>query len=197
MTKRRDSAVATLRIAHYSGVQICRHRGMKGTHMFSSIGKVGPSRGEVSGVLAQFVRGLAAVAFVASALLMTACGGGGDESGSASVNIGVLVGGQPRPDLVVGQGGSTNLALFAGDSVILEAREPVIWTLFVGGAAVGTGVEVFYAGLNLTATRLNAFTVALDTFAAFPLAAPVGVTMVATSNFDSAVVAKVNILITN
>ena len=197
MTKRRDSAVATLRIAHYSRAQICRHRGMKGTHMISSISRVGPTRGEVSGVLAQLVRGVAAVVVVASALLVTACGGGGDDSGSASVNIGVLVAGQPRPDLVVGQGGSTNLALFAGDSVILEAREPVTWTLFVGGAAVGTGVEVFYAGLNLTATRLDAFTVALKTFAAFPLAGPVGVTMVATSNFDSALVAKVNILITN
>ena len=166
--------------------------------MFSSIGRVGPSRGELSGVLAQFARALAAVVAIASALLMTACGGGGGgDSGSASINIGVLVAGQPRPDLVVGQGGSTDLAIFAGDSVILKAREPVIWTLFVGGAAVGTGVEVFYAGLNLTATRLDAFAVALNTFAAFPLAGPVGVTMVATSTFDSALVARVNILITN
>ncbi len=165
--------------------------------MFSNIGRVGQSRGKVSGVLAQFARAMAAVVAIASALLITACGGGGDDSGSASVSIGVLVAGQTQPDLVVGQGGSTNLALFAGDSVILEAREPVIWTLYVGGAAVGTGVEVFYAGLNLTATKLDAFTVQLDTFAAFPLATPVAVTMEATSPFDSAVVATVNILITN
>jgi len=166
--------------------------------MFSNIGSVGPARGKVSGVLAQFARAMAAVVAIASALLMTACGGGGGvDSGSASVSIGVLVAGQAQPDLVLGQGGSTNLALFAGDSVILEAREPVIWTLYVGGAAVSTGVEVFYAGLNLTATKLDAYTVALDTFAAFPLATPVGVTLVATSPFDSAVVATVNILITN
>ena len=195
--KNRDNEVATLRIAPCSGVQICRHCGMKGAPMFSYSRGPGRHLVEVSGGLGQFARALAAVVTIAGALLLTACGGGGDDSGAASVNIGVLVAGQPRPDLVVGQGGSTNLALFAGDSVILEAREPVIWTLFVGGAAVGTGVEVFYAGLNLTATRLNAFTVALDTFAAFPLAGPVGVTMVATSNFDSALVARVNILITN
>lgn len=158
---------------------------------------VGLSRHEVFGWLPQFARALAAVVAIASALLLTACGGGGDESGAASVNIGVFVAGQPQRDLVVSQGGSTNLALFAGDSVILEAREPVIWTLFVGGAAVSTGLEVFYAGLNLTATRLDAYTVALDTFADFPLAAPVAVTMVATSSFDSALVARVDILVTN
>lgn len=166
--------------------------------MFSNSRRLGSSQRGVSIALPQSGRALAAVVAIAGALLLTACGGGGgDDSGAASVNIGVLVAGQPRPDLVVGQGGSTSLALFAGDSVILEAREPVIWTLFVGGAAVGTGVEVFYAGLNLTATRLDAFTVALDTFAAFPLARPVGVTMVATSTFDSAPVARVDILITN
>ena len=159
---------------------------------------VGLSRHEVSGGFVQFARALAAVVVIASTSLLTACGGGGgDNSGAASVNIGVFVAGQPQRDLIVGQGGSTSLALFAGDSVILEAREPVVWTLFVGGVAVGTGVEVFYAGLNLTATRLDAFTVALDTFAAFPLAAPVAVTMAATSTFDSALVARVDILITN
>lgn len=165
--------------------------------MFSNSRGLGSFQSDVSVVLPQAGRALAAAVTIASALLLTACGGGGGDSGPANINIGVLVAGQAQPDLVLGQGGSTSLAIFAGDSVILEAREPVIWTLFVGGAAVGTGVEVFYAGLNLTATRLDAFTVALDTFAAFPLAGPVGVTMVATSTFDSALVARVDILITN
>lgn len=165
--------------------------------MFSYSRGPGRHRVEVPGGLSQFARTLAAVVTIGGALLLTACGGGGDDSRAASINIGVLVAGQPQPDLVVGQGGSTSLAIFAGDSVILKAREPVIWTLFVGGAAVGTGVEVFYAGLNLTATRLDAFAVALDTFAAFPLPGPVRVTMVATSTFDSALVARVDILVTN
>ncbi len=153
-------------------------------------------RGGMFVVWPQSGRALAAIVAIAGALLLTACGGGGD-SGTAGINIGVSVAGQPQRDLVVGQGGSTSLALFAGDSVALAAREPVTWTLFVGGVAVGTGVEVFYAGLNLTATRLDAYTAALNTFAAFPLAGPVAVTMVATSTFDSALVARVNILITN
>ena len=165
--------------------------------MFSIKRGASPFRSHVSVVLPQCGRALAAAVTIAGVLLLTACGGGGGDSGAASINIGVVVGGQPQPDLVVGQGGSTNLTLFAGDSVILEAHEPVIWTLFVGGAAVGTGVEVFYAGLNLTATKLDAYTVALKTFADFPLAGPVAVTMVATSPFDSALVARVNILITN
>ena len=156
---------------------------------------VGLYRRQVFGGFVQSGRALAAVVAVAGALLLTACGGG--DNGSASINIGVSVAGQPQRDLIVGQGGSTSLALFAGDSVILEAREPVSWTLFVGGVAVGTGVEVFYAGLNLTATRLDAYTAALNTFAAFRLAGPVAVTMVATSTFDSAPVARVDILITN
>ena len=165
--------------------------------MFFNTRGPGLSRDGVPVPLPQFGRAIAAVVTIAGVLLLTACGGGGDGGGAASINIGVLVAGQPQRDLVVGQGGSTNLALFAGNSVVLQAREPVTWTLFVGGAAVGTGVEVFYAGLNLTATKLDAFTVALDTFAAFPLAGPVAVTMVATSPFDSALVARVDILITN
>jgi hypothetical protein len=165
--------------------------------MFSSIDGARRLPAEVFGVSAHLARALVAVLAIASALMLTACGGGGDDGSSASINIGVSVVGQPRRDVIVGQGGSTNLALFAGESVILTAGEPVIWTLFVGGAAVGTGVRVFYAGLNLTATKLDAYTVAVDTFADFPLAGPVAVTLVATSPFDSVQVAAVNILITN
>ena len=165
--------------------------------MFSNTRGPRLSRDCVSFALPRFGRAMAAVVTIAGVLLLTACGGGGDGGGAASINIGVLVAGQPQRDLVVGQGGSTNLALFAGNSVVLQTREPVTWTLCVGGAAVPTGFQVFYAGLNLTATKLDAYTVALDTFAARPLAGPVAVTMVATSPFDSALVARVDILITN
>ena len=140
----------------------------------------------------------AAIALVAAALLLSACGGGGDDAGSAAnINIGVTVGGQPAGDLLVAPGGSVDLAIRAGDSLILEAGEPVFWTLLVGGAAVSTGVEVFYAGVNVKATTLDRFAVAVDTFAQFALRSPVPITLVATSTFDSAQVATVNILITN
>ena len=167
--------------------------------MFSDSCNTGVRWIEVFRARAQSGRALSAVMALSGALLLTACGGGGDDGdgGYASIGIGVSVGGQPQRDVFVSPGGATNLALFAGESVILEAREPVVWTLFVGGAAVGTGVEVFYAGLNLTATALDPFTVRLSTFAEFPLAGPVAVALVATSPRDSAQIAVVDILITN
>ena len=150
----------------------------------------------LSGMSARSARAFVTVTAVTVVLLLSACGGGGD-GGSASVNIGVSVAGQTKRDLVVQHGGSTNLAVLAGDRVILNAGEPVFWTLFVGGAAVSPGVKVFYAGTSLVFTTLNASTVALDTFSDFPLAGPVAVTLVATSTFDSAQIATVNILITD
>ncbi|MCY7370066.1 MAG: hypothetical protein LH479_04155 [Polaromonas sp.] len=140
----------------------------------------------------------AAIALIAASLLLGACGGGGNDGGSSgNINIGVTVGGRPGDDFIVAPGSSVGLAVRAGESVILEAGEPVFWTLLVGGAAVSPGVEVFYAGVNIRATTLDSFAVALDTFARFPLASPVPVTLVGTSTFDSAQVATVNILITN
>jgi hypothetical protein len=144
------------------------------------------------------VRAWAASLAIAGALLVSACGGGGGgDDGYTRINVGVAVGGQPPRDVIVDQGGAFDLALRAGESVTLVAGEPVVWTLFVGGAAVGTGVEVFYAGVNLTATRLDAYAVNLATFAQFRLAAPIAVTLVATSPYDSAQIAAVNILITD
>ena len=148
-------------------------------------------------------RRIGAAALLAATVLLGACGGGGDVGGgggggsSANISIGVTVGGQPTGDLLVAEGGAVDLAVRAGDSVILEVAEPVFWTLYVGGAAVSPGVEVFYAGVYITATELDAYAVAVDTFADFALRSPVPVTLVATSSFDSALIARVNILITN
>lgn len=145
-------------------------------------------------------RRIAALALIATTLLLGACGGGGDDGGgglSANVNIGVTVDGQPADGFVIAPGGSVDLAIRVGDSVILDAVEPVFWTLLVGGAAVSTGVEVFYEGAFIKATALDSFAVAVDTFANFPLRSPIPITLVATSTFDSAQVATVNILITN
>ena len=143
----------------------------------------------------------AATVLVAAAALLSACGGGGGDGynggSSANVNIGVSVGGQPANDFVVAPGGSFDVAVRAGDSVTLDAVEPVFWTLLVGGAAVSTGVEVFYEGAFIRAVTLDSYAVAVDTFANFPLRSPIPITMVATSTFDSAQVATVNILITN
>ena len=110
------------------------------------------------------------------------------NAGTATVRAG---------QFVIAPGGSVDLAIRVGDSVILDAVEPVFWTLLVGGAAVSTGVEVFYEGAFIRATALDSFAVAVDTFANFQLRSPIPITPVATSTFDSFPVATVNILITN
>lgn len=168
--------------------------------MFSGI-QLAAGHGPNSIVARGAYRRIAALALLAATLVLGACGGGGDGGGggggSANVNIGVTVGGQPANNFQVAPGGSFDVAIRVGDSVILDAVEPVFWTLLVGGAAVSTGVEVFYEGAFIRATALDSFAVAVDTFANFPLRSPIPITLVATSTFDSAQVATVNILITN
>ena len=140
-----------------------------------------------------------AVASLTAALLLSACGGGGGDDAYPAVNfnIGVTVGEQWVSTTPVASGGSINLAIHAGESVRLDAGEPAVWTLFVGGSAVSGGARVIYAGVDITATTLNRSAVLVDTFSAFPLSAPVPITLVATSTFDSVQVATVNLLITN
>jgi hypothetical protein len=95
-------------------------------------------------------------------------------------------------------GSSQNIALRAGQSIELDASEPVVWTLNVGGSAVtGSGTTVSYAGVDVTQTVVSSSRIAVDTFAAYLLAAPVPVTFTATSTLDSALVATVDVLITN
>ena len=138
-----------------------------------------------------------AVASLTVALILSACGGGGDVSSPGNFNIGVTVGGQFVSQTPVAPGGSLDLAIRVGQSVVLDAGEPAVWTLLVGGSAVTGGAQVFFAGANITATTLNSSSVILDTDAAFALRAPIPVTLIATSTFDSVQVATVNLLITN
>lgn len=147
------------------------------------------------------MRGLKmALAVCSSVFLLSACGGG-DGYVQAVVpvnfNIGVTVGDQYVNTTPVTSGGSLDLAIHAGQHLRLDAGEPVVWTFFVGGSAITGGAQVYYAGADITAYILNASTVGLDTFAYAPLQAPITVTLIATSTFDSVQVATVNLLITN
>jgi len=56
---------------------------------------------------------------------------------------------------------------------------------------------VSYAGATITETTVSDSRIVVDTAAAYPLAAAVPVTFIATSTLDSALVATVNVLITN
>ncbi len=142
-------------------------------------------------------RSCAVVAALAVALSLTACGGGGNDSGVA-FDVGVVVGGQALSGVQVVPGGSQNVSIAAGQSIELDASEPVVWTLMVGGTAVtGSGVTVYYAGASITQTAVSNSRIVVNTDAAYLLSAPVPITLIATSTWDSAQVATVNVLITN
>ncbi len=136
---------------------------------------------------------LLAVACIAAVLPLTACGGGG---GDVTLGIGVLIGGQP-----VGGGGyslTQNVALRAGQSIELDANEPVVWTLQVGTTSFqGFNTSVYYQGVTITETALSPSRIVLDTSTPFFLTASVPITLYAVSTYDSAIVAAVNVLITN
>ncbi|MEP7298112.1 MAG: hypothetical protein ABI702_18165 [Burkholderiales bacterium] len=141
------------------------------------------------------LRSAGAVALLALALTLSACGGGGSDSGTFDVTV--VIAGQPTGG-TYGQGSSPPVYVRAGQSIELDASEPVYWTLYVAGTAVsGSGTTVHYAGADVTLTAESSSRIAVDTYAAFPLSGSIPITLVATSTFDSAVVATVNVLITN
>ena len=136
-------------------------------------------------------RAAAAATVLAAAVGLTACGGG-----DASFDIAVVVAGQPYGGY--GAGSSPTVYVRAGQSFELDASESVYWTMYVAGTAVsGSGTTVYYAGADITLTEVSSSRIAVDTYAARPLSANIPITLVATSTFDSAQVATVNVLITN
>lgn len=144
-------------------------------------------------------RWIALVAACAAAWSLSACGGGAyiDSAGNFNFNIGVTVAGHLPSYTPVASGGSLGLAVRAGQSVTFDAGEPAVWTMYIGGSAVSGGAQLHYQGADITATTLSQSSVAVDTYAARLLPASIPITLVATSTYDSAQVATVNLLITN
>lgn len=142
-----------------------------------------------------------ALASVSAALMLSACGGGGELYATASVpvnfNIGVTIGDQYVSTTPVVAGGSLDVVIHAGQHLRLDAGEPVVWTFYIGGHAISGGAQVYYAGADITAYTLSASAMGLDTYAYDALPAPIPITFIATSTYDSAQVATVNLLITN
>ena len=89
------------------------------------------------------------------------------------------------------------MVVHAGQHLRLDAGEPVVWTFFVGGRAISGGAQVYYAGADITAYTLSASAMGLDTFAYDSLPAPIPVTFIARSTYDSVQVATINLLIVN
>ena len=150
------------------------------------------------GRLRTALRSSTIVATFAAVVSLSGCGGGGDAGTGATFQIGVVVAGQPVSGMVIGPGVSQRLYIQAGQSLELDANEPVVWTLEVGGIAVtGSGTTVYYAGASITETAVSESRIAVDTYAAFPLQAPIPMTFTATSTIDSAQVATIDVLMTN
>lgn len=133
----------------------------------------------------------AVVAMCLAAGILAACGGGGSD---VSLNLGVVVSGEPRPPVFAGQPSVIGMA--AGQSVELDASEPVVWTFSVNGSPLfGSGTTVFVQGLAITQSDLSESRVVLDTSLSGPTQLPVFVTLTATSTIDAALVAAVTLQI--
>jgi len=134
----------------------------------------------------------AVLAIGLTAGLLAGCGGGGDSG--VSLNLGVLVAGQPRGPVLAGQ--PTVVAMLAGQSVELDASEPVVWGFSVNGSPLfGSGTTVIVQGLAITQSDLSDSRVVLDTSLSGPTQLPVFVTLTATSTIDAALVAAVTLQI--
>ena len=145
--------------------------------------------------LPRWLRRRAGLALLVSAASLSACGGGGDDL--VTFDIGILVGGVVVGSPPIYSGGHRALTMFAGQSIELDANEPVYWTLLVGGSSVVGSVTVVYGGLAITQTKISSSRIFVDTRARFGLSSPVAMTLIATSTIDSAQVATVDVLVVN
>jgi hypothetical protein len=133
----------------------------------------------------------AVVVVFLTAGLLAGCGGGGSD---ASLSLGVVVSGQPRAPVFAGQ--PSTIVIAPGQSVELDASEPVFWSFSVNGSPLfGSGTTVIVQGLAITQSDLSESRVVLDTFLSGPTQVPVFVTLTATSTIDAALVAVVTLQI--
>jgi hypothetical protein len=133
------------------------------------------------------------LAALAVALGLAGCGGGGDAV--ATLDINAIVGGQPYGQPFV-PGAPSTLAIHAGQSIELDASEPVEWVFTIGNSPVFTsGTTAVIGGISVTETALTPSRVAIDTGVVASVITPVTITLTATSTIDAAQVAVVNLLI--
>jgi hypothetical protein len=128
-------------------------------------------------------------AVLALALPLAGCGGGGDSG--VAFDIGVLVNGQPFPNQII-PGPATTVGIGVGQSVELDATEPVVWAFSIGNSPLFlSGTTVISNGVAIMQTDLSPSRVVVDTAVAGPLVLPLVITLTATSTIDSAQVATV------
>ena len=133
---------------------------------------------------------------LAASLAVAGCGGGGDSDYGSSTrvfDVGAVVNGQPYPTLFY-PGQPSTISILVGQSIELDATEPVVWGFSVnGGPLFGSGTTVIYQGVSVTQSFLNPSRVVIDTALVGPALLPVFITLTATSTIDAAQVAVVNL----
>jgi hypothetical protein len=130
----------------------------------------------------------------ALAIGLAACGGGADLY-SDGFSVGVTIDGRTSGGTVA-SGARQDVSIYAGQSVAFDASEPVEWTLYAGNAAIpADGSTVFYGGASVRATAVSSSRIVVDTAASGPLPQAVPITLIATSTFDAALVATINVYI--
>lgn len=134
---------------------------------------------------------LLGIAVLSASLGLTACGGGAAD---VAFQIGVVIAGQSSASLRIDPGMAQSVSVYAGQRFELDAGEPVTWTMQIGGSNINTsGATVSYAGLAVRPTAVSASRVVVDTASAYPFTGPLPVTFRATSTYDAALVATVNV----
>jgi hypothetical protein len=127
-------------------------------------------------------------AVLALTVPLAGCGGG---DGGPPFDVGVVVNGQPFGSRAI-PGATTNVAIDVGESVELDATEPVVWAFSIGNSPLFvSGTTVITNGVAIMQTDLSPSRVIIETGVDGPLLLPIFVTLTATSTIDAAQVATV------
>jgi hypothetical protein len=133
---------------------------------------------------------------VTVAIALSGCGGGAVYVDTPPFDIHFAISGQPSTGVVISPGAMQRVILRAGQYIDLNASEPVTWSLNVGGTIVpGPGVTVYYGNVAITLRQLTSSSISIDTAISYPLAAPLSITLVATSTYDFAQVATIEVIL--
>lgn len=154
------------------------------------------------------VKMLAAGLTICSAMLLTGCGGGGSVGVSADIgvvgtpapafDIGAQVNGLGVANFNVEPGDTESITVPNGSSFELDSNDAVYWTVYVNGVAVsGSNNTVVVGNATITETLTNGVQFAGYATSQGYLPAPIQVTLVATSQFDSTQTAQIDLVITN
>lgn len=146
----------------------------------------------LSGFEGALRRGALVLLVAGTAAVLSACGGGGDE---VSLGVNAVVGGQPLTT-VFAPGSAGTIDVVAGQSIELDASEPVDWAFTADGNLLfGSGTTVFIDGLAITETAVGPSRVVVDTSVTGPFVSPVAIVLTATSTIDAAQVATINLVV--